>query len=161
MDTNIFIESHKTYYNMKVFPCFWAKLIDLAQQGVVYTLDKVQQEIMAVGDDAVAKWFKSNFPQGGILPVDGPTYTAYQTVLNKVNSRDWFSPAAITAFSNQDKADAFLCSYAMSHLDFAVVSYEKGNPERKNKVMLPDICNSVGVSCQQVIQMFLDLEVVF
>lgn len=146
---------------MNVFPCFWDKLIDLAQQGVVYTLDKVQQEIMAVGDDLVAKWFKTRFPEGAILPIDDSTYTAYQAVVNDVNSKGWYSNAAIYAFSNQDKADAFLCAYAMSHLDFTVVSYEKSNPDRKNKVMLPDVCSAESVACRQVIQMFIDLGVVF
>ena len=161
LDTNIFIESHKTYYNMNVFPCFWAKLIDLAQQGVVYTLDKVQQEIMAVGDNIVTTWFKANFPKGSILPVDDSTFAAYQKVVNNVSSRNWYYTPALAAFANQEKADAFLCAYAMSHLDFAVVSFEKSNPERKNKVMLPDVCSMEGVGCSHVIQMFLDLGVVF
>lgn len=161
LDTNIFIESHKTYYNMNVFPCFWDKLIDLAKQGTVYTLDKVQQEVMVIGDDCVATWFKSNFPKGNILPVDDSTFAAYQTVVNNVSSRNWFSAPALSAFANQDKADAFLCAYAMSHLDFAVVSFEKSNPERKSKVLLPDVCSMEGVGCSHVIQMFLNLGVAF
>ena len=161
LDTNIFIESHKTYYNMNVFPCFWDKLIDLAKQGVVYTLDKVQQEIMVVGDDIVATWFKTSFPKGSILSVDDSTFAAYQKVVNNVNSRNWFTTPALTAFANQEKADAFLCAYAMSHLDFSVVSFEKSNPDIKRKVMLPDVCGMEGVRCSHVIQMFLELGVVF
>lgn len=159
LDANIFIESHKTHYNLKVFPCFWNKLVELAEQGVVFTLDKVQNELM-VGDD-VSEWFKTHFPANCILPTDATTYTSYQKVLNDVTARLSYNGPAIAAFSNPNIADPFLCAYAMSHLGFSVVTYEKSNQFGKKEVKLPDICQLEGVTCSPVMTMLLDLGVIF
>lgn len=160
LDANIFIESHKVHYNLHVFPCFWEKLIELANQGVVYTLDKVQRELM-VGGDEVSKWFKTCFPAGSILPTDDSTYASYQRVLNDVKALNRYKLPALSAFSNPDIADPFLCAYAMSHLGFSVVTYEKSHPDRKNEIKLPDVCQLEGVICSPIIPMLMNLGVVF
>ena len=57
--------------------------------------------------------------------------------------------------------DPFLCAYAMSHLGFSVVTYEKSNQFGKKDVKLPDICQMEGVTCIPVIPMLLDLGIEF
>ena len=160
LDANIFIQSHKEHYNMNVFPCFWAKLVDLARQGVVYTLDKVEQEVMVVGD-SVAAWLRNHFPPENILALDDSTYAAYQKVMDDVNALGRYSLPALAGFANPDIADPFLCAYAMSHIDCSVVTYEKSDKNRIKKVMLPDVCELERVPCSDVIPMLLSLGVRF
>lgn len=160
LDANVFIESHKVHYNMKVFPCFWDKLVELAKQGVVFTLDKVQRELMAGGDE-VSNWFKTFFPAESILPTDEHTYASYQKVLNDVKGLNRYKSFALEAFADPDIADPFLCAYAMSHLGFSVVTYERSHPDRITKVILPDICALEGVGCSRLIPVLLDLGIVF
>lgn len=160
LDSNIFIQSSKEHYDMDVFPCFWDELLDLANQGIIFTLDKVEQEIMAQ-NDMLSQWFHTRFPSQSILQSDSSTISAYRRILNDVTASQRFTPTALNVFSGQDIADPFLCAYAMSHLDFTVVSYEKKNPDRKNKVLIPEVCIIESIPYIGVVSMFKSLNVRF
>ena len=160
LDANIFIESHKRFYNMDVFPCFWAKLITLAQQGRVFTIDKVKDEVCA-GKDDVKAWFKDYFPSTAILPVDEVTMVSYQKVQTDVRNTGRFKSSALSGYAADSLADPFICAYALGHGDITVVSYEISKPASKTEIKIPDVCSLVRVPCIQIYEMLLALKVSF
>lgn len=56
-----------------------------------------------------------------------------------------FSQSAIFDYTNV--ADSYLVATAAAR-NMVLVTYEKSNPQRRNRVMIPDACNAIGVrSC--------------
>jgi hypothetical protein len=55
-----------------------------------------------------------------------------------------FTPAAQASFTG-DHADYQLVAYAHAH-GHVVVSHERAEPNRKNRVKIPDACVALGVS---------------
>lgn len=46
VDTNFFIQAHRTAYPLDVFPGFWKKIRDLANARKIISIDKVKKEIL-------------------------------------------------------------------------------------------------------------------
>ena len=68
-----------------------------------------------------------------------------ETIAWAQNNPIGFSPSAISDYVNV--ADSYLVATAAAK-DMVLVTYEKSNPQRRNRVMIPDACNAIGVrSC--------------
>lgn len=158
LDSNIFIESHKRYYNMAVFPCFWDKLVSLAQQGLVFTIDKVKDEVYA-GKDDVKNWLKNHFPNKAILSTDGISLASYQKIQTDVRNTGQYKQSALNHYAADTLADPFICAYALAHGNITVVSYETSKPASKTEIKIPDVCRLESIPCIQVYDMLLDLKV--
>jgi hypothetical protein len=63
LDSNFFIQAHRTTYPIDVATGFWNKVKDLAARGSLISLDKVRNEIYG-GNDALEDWCKENLPEG-------------------------------------------------------------------------------------------------
>ncbi len=143
-DTNIFVESKKNL-PMDVWPTFWNRMVELINSGTIHSIDKVKDEIDR-GADELTRWIHDNAPRGFFLTQD-------PAVLDKLaKTIDWarnnpvqFSPPAISGYANA--ADSYLVATAAAK-NMVVVTYEKSNPQRRNRVMIPDACIALGVrSC--------------
>lgn len=160
LDTNIFIESHKRFYNMAVFPCFWAGLVTMAQNGIIFTIDKVKDEVYA-GKDDIKTWFKNNFPANAVLPVDEVTMAAYQRVQTTVRNTGKYKSSALNGYAADTLADPFICAYALGHGNISIVSYEISKPSSQTEIKIPDVCNLIGIPCLQIYEMLLALHATF
>lgn len=160
LDSNIFIESHKRFYNMGVFPCFWAGLVTMAQNGLIFTIDKVKDEVYA-GKDDVKTWLKNNFPAKAILPVDEITMASYQRIQTTVRDTGKYKSSTLNSYAAETLADPFICAYALGHGSISVVSYETSKPSSKTEIKIPDVCNLIGVPCIQIYDMLLALKASF
>lgn len=141
LDTNIFVESRKNL-PMDVWTTFWTKLSELAMSGQVVSSIKVKDEI-SEGYDELLDWLTSHVPEGFFLPVDGAVLQAYSSLQNWAASGD-FTDTAKDDFAR--KADAFIIATALSR-GMTVVTFEKSEPQRKNRVKIPDACVAVGAEC--------------
>lgn len=141
LDSNIFIESRKNL-PMDVWTTFWRRLSELAMNGQIVSCIKVKEEIDN-GYDELSEWIKDHLPDGFFLQLDSDDLSAYATLQNWAARRD-FTDAAKTDFAT--KADAFIIAMALSK-GMTLVTFEKSNPQRKNRVMIPDACSSVGAEC--------------
>ena len=56
LDSNFFIESKNTYYAFDFAPYFWTWLKGQMEEGSIFTLDAVKDEIEA-GSDELSEWF--------------------------------------------------------------------------------------------------------
>lgn len=51
IDTNVFIQAANHYYAFDIVPSFWPKLVELAGNGRILTIDRVRTEIEKGGDE--------------------------------------------------------------------------------------------------------------
>lgn len=141
LDSNIFIESRKNL-PMDVWTTFWSKLSDLAMSGQVVSSVKVKEEIEQ-GYDELSDWIKTHVPKNFYLPIDAEDIRNYSLLQNWASGTD-YTDAAKDAFAT--KADAFIIATALSK-KMTLVTLEKSNPLRRNRVMIPDACAAVGAIC--------------
>ncbi len=142
-DTNIFVESKKNL-PMDIWPTFWTRMDELINSGSIHSIDKVKEEIDK-GKDELTNWIHDKAPRGFFLTQDS-------VVLDKLaETIDWarntpiqFTPSAISDYAKA--ADSFLVATAAAR-NMVTVTYEKSNPQRRNRVMIPDACDAMGVRC--------------
>lgn len=153
LDTNIFIEYRK-HYPMDVWTTFWRKLSDLAMEGQVVSSVKVKDEIKD-GFDELKEWVLSNVPQGFFLPFDSEALNAYSALQNWAASGN-FTDTAKSEFAA--KADAYIIATAYSK-GMTLVTLEISEPQRRNKVKIPDACMGIGANWCDLNTMFRNLGV--
>lgn len=141
LDTNIFVESRKNL-PMDVWTTFWSKLSELAMNGQVVSSIKVKDEI-SEGYDELLDWLTSHVPDDFFLPIDGAVIQAYSSLQNWAAGGD-YTDTAKDDFAR--KADAFIIATALSKR-MTVVTFEKSEPQRRNRVKIPDACVAVGAEC--------------
>ena len=142
-DTNIFVESKKNL-PMDVWPTFWRKMVELINSGKIYSIDKVKDEIDRGGDE-LTDWIREHAPQGFFLTQDGSVMAKLAETVNWAQSCPVsFSPSAISGYTNV--ADSYLVATAAAK-NMVLVTYEKSNPHRRSRVMIPDACMAIGARC--------------
>ena len=140
LDSDVFIQAKNLHYGLDFCPAFWDWLIRSNQAGVVFSTEKVGDEILA-GADELADW-GSNRGDGFFLKPD----TAILPALAKVSS--WatsqkYEPAAVNTFLQV--ADFYLVAHALAH-GHTVVTHEVAAASTK-KIKIPNACIGVGVKC--------------
>lgn len=143
-DTNIFVESKKNL-PMDIWPTFWTKMVMLINSGKIHSIDKVKEEIDKGGDE-LTDWIHKHAPRGFFLKQDSSVMAKMaETIDWAQNNPVGFSQSAISDYVNV--ADSYLVATAAAK-KMVLVTYEKSNPQRRNRVMIPDACIAIGVrSC--------------
>lgn len=62
LDTNFFVQAHRMHYPFDIFPSFWNKVKELAEVGVIVSLDKVRNELVH-NKDHLTDWIETNLPK--------------------------------------------------------------------------------------------------
>lgn len=142
LDANIFIQAKKDHYRFSTFPSYWRLLEARASNGhTMVSINSVKDEIDALNDD-LSDWAKSKCPGSMFVPhADAKTIAVAPQITLWANSQS-FTPAAIAEFLSV--ADYWLVSHAVAH-NYTVVTAEKSEPLRKNKIKIPDACKAHGV----------------
>jgi len=138
LDANVFIQAKNLHYGFDFCPAFWDWLQQANERGIVFSIEKVRDELVA-GNDDLADWAKR---QGDrfFLPPDSKVVAAFGTVSNWVMTQG-YEPAAITTFLQV--ADYYLVAHALAH-NFVVITHEvPANTIRKVKI--PNVCIGLGV----------------
>jgi hypothetical protein len=140
LDSDVFIQAKNLHYGLDFCPAFWDWLTVSNQAGVVFSTEKVGDEILA-GADELANWASSR-GAGFFLKPD----TAILSTLGKVSS--WatsqnYEPAAVNTFLQV--ADFYLVAHALAH-GHIVVTHEVAAASTK-KIKIPNACIGVGVKC--------------
>jgi hypothetical protein len=75
-----------------------------------------------------------------------------------MSRREHYLPNALNEFLDAEEADAFLVAYCLAeNTNRFVVTQEISEPNRQNKVKIPDACNALNVSYVNTIEMFRQL----
>lgn len=140
-DSNIFIRS-KNDMPLDLWPSFWHKMTEMINCGQVFISVKVKEEIER-GNDELVTWLKSSAPKSCYVRLDESIMAKFGEVQAWASQRP-FTQAAKNTFAQV--ADSYLVATAAAK-GLVVVSYEHSNPQRKNRVMIPDACAALGVAC--------------
>lgn len=155
LDANVLIEAKNRYYAFDVVPAFWDWLELKHGTGLVFTVQKVLDEVTGAGDNLSA--WASSLPGAFSIDVDAgdqPHLTALAQWANSGN----FTQAAVSDFLQ--KADYFLVAQA-ARLGYTVVTHELSDPASKKRVKIPDACRAMQVSFMTPFAMMRDEGAVF
>ncbi|HNF16970.1 MAG TPA: DUF4411 family protein [Leptospiraceae bacterium] len=157
VDSNFFIEAHRINYPIDIAESYWTKVKKFADDGIIISIDKVKNELYDK-NDVLEKWCKQNLPQN-FFQKSETTIHSYAKVANWVYSKkDHYLPKAIDEFLDKDEADAFIIAYAMEDIkNRVIVTQEVSEPNRKNKIKIPDVCKFFQIRTINTLSLFREL----
>lgn len=157
MDSNFFIQAHRSNYPIDVAYSFWNKVKQLADTGTIISIDKVRDEIFDK-NDALEAWCRDNLPIE-FFNDSSHVMEAYGEVINWAVSRSsHYLPKALYEFLDAAEADAFIVAYALADPgNRVVVTHEISEPNRKTKIKIPEACDALNVQFVNTIGMFRQL----
>jgi len=161
IDTSVFIQAHRAYYSFSVCPGFWDSLIALHGQGVVFSIDRVFDEISYGDEDQLTVWARDSMPKSCFISSDdAPVQAWYAQIQQWANSQIQFSEAAKAEFA--DETDAWVIAYAGAN-NLTVVTQEVFNAYIKRKIPIPNVCRAKDfkIPCIDVYTMLERLGVQF
>lgn len=138
LDSNVFIQAKRLHYGMDFCPAFWDWLDEQNREGIVFSIEKVAEELQA-GDDELSEWAEKHDHRFFLAP-DQQMLTSLTAVSQWVQSQSYRS-AAVQAFF-QD-ADYYLVAHALAH-NHVVVTHEVPSDGVK-QVKIPNVCIGVNV----------------
>jgi hypothetical protein len=146
LDSDVFIQAKNLHYGLDFCPAFWDWLVDSNTTGLVFSIEKVGDEIKAGGDE-LANWAIAR-GDGFFLKPD----TAILPTLAAVSS--WaagqnYEQAAVGTFLQV--ADFYLVAHALAH-GYVVVTHEVAAASTK-KIKIPNACIGLGVKCMSPFEM--------
>ena len=146
LDANAFIEARKRWYGRDFCPAYWDWLETAHGAGLVYSIEKVADEIIAGGDDLV-EWVRAR-GDGFFLKPDHEVVRSLTTLSAWASSGE-YDAAAVSTFL--DVADSYLVAHAHAK-GYTVVTHEKvANTPRIVKI--PNACVAVGVKYLNTFEM--------
>lgn len=146
LDANVFIQAKNLHYGLDFCPAFWDWLIEANARGLVYSIEKIGDELDAVADE-LTTWATARGP-GFFLKPDPAMLTALAPLSAWVNGQG-YEPAAVNTFLQV--ADYYLVAHALAH-KHVVVTHEVASPSTK-KIKIPNACIGVGVKCMTPYEM--------
>lgn len=156
LDANVFIEAARRYYAFDLAPGFWQKIAHYASTGIIKSIDRVKQELER-GKDDLAQWVsKGGFGAGFASTGDPAVIDSYGQVMGWVQAQPQFLAGAKANFAKG--ADGWLVAYAIAEAGI-VVTQEVLDPNVKNRVKIPNVCEVFGVQYLDTFKMLRDLGV--
>lgn len=162
LDSNVFIQSANTSYKFCFCQAFWDFLITLHNQGYIYSISQVKDELRTK-DDAIKDWIdEKNFPKSFFLDgfEAGNEYSELMTMLKshvitgKVAQHNYkediYTQSAFDEMAGKlpgkIKADGWLITMAKKR-DYCIVTQEelskKTSPQHRIKI--PNAAKLFGV----------------
>jgi hypothetical protein len=138
LDSNIFIQAKNFHYGMDFCPAFWDWLIEKNKAGIVFSIDKVADEIFA-GNDELTVWAKNN---KNLFRKTDAQVTANLSVVSNWATNQNYEQGAINIFLQA--ADYFLVAHAMTE-NHILVTHEVHSDSVK-KIKIPDVCTGLRLS---------------
>lgn len=138
LDANVFIQAKNLHYGFDFCPAFWDWLDSGNQNGTVFSIEKVRDELIGGGDD-LADWAKAR-SSGFFLPPDGTDIASLASLSNWATGGG-FEAGAVSQFLQV--ADYYLVAQAHAR-SFVVVSNEVPANSVK-KIKIPNACIGLGV----------------
>lgn len=146
LDANVFIQAKNLHYGLDFCPAFWDWLIERNASRVVYSIEKVGDEIEA-GQDELSAWASARGVAFFLKP-DAPLLGALAAVSAWTTSQS-YDPSAVNTFLQV--ADYYLVAHALAH-GHTVVTHEVPSVSVK-KIKIPSVCIGLGVKCMTPYEM--------
>jgi hypothetical protein len=146
LDANVFIEAKQRHYGMDFCPAFWNWLVDANGKGLVFSIERVFDEL-EVGEDELAEWATER-GNPFFLPPDQAMLSSLAAVADWVRGQD-YRPAAVSSFL--DDADYYLIAFAHAHKHTVVTQEVPSDGVRRVKI--PNVCIGMEVKYFNAFQM--------
>jgi hypothetical protein len=146
LDANIFIQAKNLHYGLDFCPAFWDWLVASNKGELVFSIEKVGDEIEA-GADELAAWAAERGP-GFFLKPEPAILPALGSVSNWATGQS-YEPAAVSTFLQV--ADYYLVAQALAH-EHTVVTHEIVSTSMR-KIKIPNACIGLGVKCMTPFEM--------
>lgn len=157
LDSNIFIQAHRMHYPFDVVPSFWNKIIDLSNNNIICSIDKVKKEICetSTNPDNLSLWCENDLNKDFFVD-SSSCVDMYADIAIWTNSNIHFQQAAKNEFLATDLADPWLIAYARKN-NLTIITHEISQPNRKNRIKIPEPCLHFHVKYLSPIEMFREL----
>ncbi|MEI2690326.1 MAG: DUF4411 family protein [Anaerolineae bacterium] len=138
LDANVFIAAKNLHYGLDFCPAFWEWLTHNSHTGVVFSIDKVADEIQA-GKDELTDW--ANTQGQALFRRTPPTLaTQFARVSDWANSQQ-YTPGAINTFFQV--ADYYLVAHALAG-EHVVVTHETVS-NSPGRIKIPNACLGLSI----------------
>ena len=146
LDANVFIAANNLHYGLDLCPAFWDWLVASNDSGRVFSVEKVGDEVQALGDD-LSDWAAIRGDRFFLRP-DVSVFPAMTVVSGWANGQA-YEFAAVSTFLQV--ADYYLVAqaYAGGH---TVVTHEVPSGSIR-KIKIPDACIGLGIKCMTPYEM--------
>ncbi len=138
LDANVFIQAKNLHYGLDFCPAFWDWLIKCNEEGSVFSIEKVGDEI-AAGVDELSRW--ADLRGDGFFLKPDPSIVPSLASLSTWASSQNYEPVAVNTFLQV--ADYYLIAQAMAH-GHVVVTHEVPSTSSR-KIKIPNACIGVDV----------------
>ena len=162
VDSNTFISPYKQYYPFDLAPRFWKDVEGKIIDGSITILDKVYDELYTGGDD-LSDWLSNIKPCNIITHKNPDIISVYRDILTHIQTSGFYTPKALTEWSDNRIADPWLVACAKVN-DFIVVTFEVSNINLNKQspsahAKIPDICKEFGVTWMSLFNMMRALSI--
>ncbi|MEO7864162.1 MAG: DUF4411 family protein [Nitrospirales bacterium] len=137
LDADVFIRAKNLHYGLDFCPAFWNWLVANNAAEMVFSVEKVGDEVRAVADE-LSEWAEARGP-GFFLRPDATVFPSLAAVSN------W----AVNTFLQV--ADYYLVAHAHAGRH-TVVTHEIPSASTR-KIKIPDACIGLGVKCMTPYEM--------
>jgi len=138
LDANVFIQAKNLHYGFDFCPAFWEWVVDQNESGMVYTIDKVADEISA-GSDDLSEWMAGRH-SSFFRKTDGAVIPCFSRVSSWVMGQG-YEPAAVSTF--MQVADYYLVAHALCGNHIVVTHEIHANSTRRIKI--PTVCAGLNI----------------
>jgi hypothetical protein len=157
VDSNFFIQAHRVNYPLDVAFSFWHKVKELADSGRIISIDKVKDELYDK-NDALEDWCKANLPEDFFKSTDDVMAEYERVTAWAISMNNHYLPNALNEFLAADEADAFLVAYSLADDENRIiVTHEVSQPNRKNRIKIPEACAPFNVRYLNTIEMLREI----
>lgn len=149
LDTCVYIESWHRRYPIDIFPSFWQKLDEWAEEGLILSTEEVRLEIEKVDDDLL-EWIKGR--KHFFRPLDVEVQEIVSAILNDF-------PKLVSVGKNRSAADPWVI--AQAKVTSSIVVTEELPSENAKRPKIPNVCNHFGVQFVNTLELIRRMELKF
>ena len=146
LDADVFIRAKNLHYGLDFCPAFWNWLVVNNVAEMVFSVEKVGDEVRAVADE-LSEWAEARGP-GFFLRPDATVFPSLAAVSTWAGNQQ-YEPSAVNTFLQV--ADYYLVAHAHAGRH-TVVTHEIPSASTR-KIKIPDACIGLGVKCMTPYEM--------
>lgn len=146
LDADVFIRAKNLHYGFDFCPAFWDWLVAGNSAGVVFSIEKVGDEVLAIQDD-LSDWAASRGDRFFLRP-DAAVFPSLAAVSTWASGGS-YEPAAVSTFLQV--ADYYLVAQARAG-GHTVVTHEVSSGSTR-KIKIPDACIGLNIKCMSPYEM--------
>ncbi len=159
LDANVFMEASRRYYPFDFAKPFWDALVNYAQSGIIYSIDKVLNEIKR-GHGELKVWAENDFYNHFMTTQDPNVFKSYSALVNWAQNQTQYYQTAKDIFMRQDNADAWVLAFAHAN-GFRIVTHEVYDSNIKKRIPIPNVCQDFNIQNCDTFEMLRNLQFSF